>query len=100
MPPGVPPLFQSSIASSEDLLRVWTMCQVKGAPPKIDFGKRMVVLAVRKGSAVRFASLALDNGALKTSVIVTPDKSDGQACALALVDRTGVKTVNGASVGK
>ena len=36
MPAGVPPLFQASVATAEDLQRVWTMCQVKGPPPKVD----------------------------------------------------------------
>lgn len=100
MPPGVPPLFQSSVATSDDLQRVWTMCQVKGVPPKVDFAKRIVLVAVRRGSAVRFGTLTLDDGALKTNVIVTPDKSDRQACALALVNRAGIQSVNGVPLGK
>ena len=49
------------------------MCQVKGVPPKVDFQKRIVIVAVRNGSAAKFSSLVLDNGTLKTNVVITPD---------------------------
>jgi hypothetical protein len=100
MPPGVPPLFQSSVATAEDLQRIWTMCQVKGAPPKVDFRKRIVVVAVRNGGSARFSNLTLDNGTLKTNVVVTPDSAQRQACALALVNRVGITSVNGVPIGK
>jgi hypothetical protein len=100
LPPGVPALLQSSVASADDLQQVWTMCTMKGVPPKVDFGKRIVIVATGRGSGVKFADLALDNGTLKTSVVVTPDMPGRTTCALALVNRAGIKTVNGVPVGK
>ena len=98
MPAEVQPLFQASIANAADLNRVWVTCQVKGAVPKIDFDKRLILLFVRRGG-VRFASLTLDNGNLKTNVVLSPEATKDHTCALVLVDRAGIKTVNGAPVG-
>ena len=58
MPAAVGPLFQTSLANADDLQRVWSTCQIKGAPPKIDFQKHVVLLAVRRSSAVRFVDLS------------------------------------------
>jgi hypothetical protein len=100
MPIGVQPLLQSSVATAADFQRVWSTCQLKGAPPKIDFDKRLVLLAVRRGSAVTFTGMTVDNGNLTTSVVVTPDMPNRMTCALVLVDRAGVTAVNGAPLGK
>jgi hypothetical protein len=100
MPLSVQPLMQSSIANAEDFQRVWATCQLKGAPPAIDFDKRIVLLSVRRGGTVRFTELALENGTLKTTVTVSPDMPNRMTCALVLVDRSGIKTVNGAPLGK
>jgi len=47
-----------------------------------------------------FASLKLEDGNLKTNVVVTPDVPDRMTCKLVLVDRAGVTSVNGTPVGK
>ena len=100
MPASVQPLFQQSLATADDLQRVWTTCQVKGTLPKLDFQKRIVLLAVRRNNGVSFASLKLEDGNLKTNVVVTPDVPDRMTCKLVLVDRAGVTSVNGTPVGK
>lgn len=99
MPSAVPPLFQSSVTTAEALQRVWSTCQLKDVPPKVDFGKHVVLLAVRPGT-IRFTGLTLDNGNLRTNVAVAPGDPNRMTCALALVNRAGIKTVNGAPLGK
>ena len=99
MPANLQPLFQQSLATPADLQRVWTTCQVKGVPPRIDFGKQLVLLAVRRNSGVTFAGLKLEDGNLKTNIVVTPDTPNHFTCKLVLVDRAGVTSVNGSPVG-
>jgi len=100
MPVDVQPLLQSSVAASDDWKRAWTTCQLKGAAPKVDFDKRIVLVAVRRSSGVRFVDLKLDNGNLQTNVAVTPDQPNRMTCAFALIDRAGVSTVNGTPLGR
>jgi hypothetical protein len=100
VPLGVQPPLQSSLATQADFARVWAQCQMKGTVPAIDFDKRLVLVAVRRGSVVRFQSMQVDGGNLKTNVVVTPDMPAYMTCALALVDRAGIAKVNGAPLGK
>lgn len=97
---GVQPPLQSSIGTREDLVRIWTQCQVKGTPPAIDFEQRLVLVAVRRGSTVQFAPGTLVAGNLATNVVVTPDMPAFMTCALAVVDRKGIAKVNGAPIGQ
>lgn len=100
MPLEVPPLFQSSVATADAWPRVWATCQMTGAPPEVDFGKHIVLVAVRRSTDARFAKVTLDGGNLATSVAVAPGTPKQQTCALALVDRAGVVTVNGTQLGR
>ena len=100
IPLNIQPPFQSSLARQEDFNRVWAQCQVKGTVPKVDFKKHLVLLAVARGSVVKFANLSLDDGNLKTSVVVTPDIPNHMTCAIALVGRAGVVRVNGVPAGQ
>ena len=100
MPASVPPLLQSSVASQDGWKSVWATCQMQGAAPDIDFDKQLVLVAVRQSSVVTFSDVRLDGGNLVTNVIVAPDKPNRMTCALALVAREGVTSVNGAPVGK
>lgn len=94
-----PPL-QTSIAKPGDWNRVWEQCRVQGRPPKVDFQKQIGLLAVRRGSLVKFMDLNLEDGNLKTNVVVTPDMPDYMSCAIVLVNRKGIKKVNGNPVGQ
>lgn len=100
VPLGVQPPLQSSLATQDDFRRVWAQCQVKGTVPAIDFERRLVLVAVRRGSVVRFQRLTLDGGNLHTDVVVTPDMPPYMTCAIVLVDRAGIAKVNGAPVGR
>jgi len=100
MPLEVPPLFQSSVATADAWPRVWATCQMSGAPPEVDFAKHLVLVAVRRSTDARFEKVTLDRGNLVTRVSVAAGTPKQQTCALALVDRAGVSTVNGAAPGK
>ncbi|MFO1305189.1 MAG: hypothetical protein U1F54_15770 [Burkholderiales bacterium] len=100
MPLAVPPLVQSSVGTTEAWQGVWATCQMQGAAPAVDFDRKLVLVAVRRSSVVRFNDVTLDNGNLATKVIATPDVPNRMTCALALVSREGVRTVNGAPPGK
>lgn len=100
IPLNIQPPFQSSLARQEDFNRVWAQCQVKGTVPKVDFKTRLVLLAVARGSVVKFANLSLEDGNVKTSVVVTPDMPNHMTCAIALVGRAGIVRVNGVPAGQ
>jgi hypothetical protein len=100
MPVEVAPLLQSSASSQEQWDNVWATCQRKGAAPKVDFGKHLVLVAVRRSSVVRFQDVKLDDGNLMTNVVAAPDVPGHMTCAFALVARAGVTNVNGAPPGK
>jgi hypothetical protein len=100
LPLNVQPPLQSSLATHEDLARVWAQCHVHGAVPAIDFDRRIVLVAVRRGSSTRLAASRLVDGNLTTNVVVTPDMPAYQSCAIAVVDRKGIATVNGAPIGR
>lgn len=100
VPAGVAPPPQSSLVTADALQVVWTLCQVQAPMPAVDFSKQLVVLAVRKGTTVRFQNAQLVDGDLRTNVVVAPAAPAQTHCALALVDRAGVATVNGLPPGQ
>jgi len=100
MPIVIQQLMQSSVTSAADWQRVWATCQMKDAPPEVDFATRMVLIAVRRSSKVTFTNIKIDQGNLTTSIAVAPDSPSQYTCAFALVDRTGVTSLNGAPLGK
>lgn len=100
VPTGVAPPPQSSLASADALQVVWTLCQVQSAMPNVDFSRQLVLLAVRKGMKVRFQNAQVADGDLRTNVVASAAPAAQTFCALALVDRAGIKTVNGAPPGQ
>jgi hypothetical protein len=94
-----PPL-QTSIAKDNDWTRIWKQCRVQGPMPKVDFQKTLGLVAVRRGSGVKFMNMSIEDGDLKTNVVVTPDMPDYMSCAIVLIDRMGIKKVNGNPVGQ
>jgi len=94
-----PPL-QSSIAKDGDWARVWKQCRIEGPAPQVNFKKTLALVAVRRGSVVKFMSLNVEDGNLMTNVAVTADMPDYMSCAIVLVDRTGIKKVNGKPAGQ
>jgi len=94
-----PPL-KTPVAKASDWARIWKQCRVQGPAPKVDFQKSLGLVAVRRGSVVKFMSISVEDGNLKTNVVVTPDMPDYMSCAIVLVSRTGIKKVNGNPVGQ
>ena len=94
-----PPL-QTSIAKASDWTRIWKQCRVEGPAPKVDFQKSLGLVAVRRGSVVKFMSVNVENGNLTTNVAVTADMPDYMSCAIVLVNRAGIRKVNGKPVGQ
>ena len=100
VPAGVAPPPQASLVTADALQVVWTLCQVQASMPVVDFDRQLVVLAVRKGTTVRFQNAQLVDGNLRTNVVVAPAPAAQTHCALALVDRAGVTSVNGLPPGQ
>ena len=100
MPLAIPPLVQASVVEPHVWQQVWATCQMKGSPANVDFTKNIVLLVVRRANGLRFSSIKLDNGNVATSVAVGSGRSDHYTCALAMIDRAGVDTVNGQPLGR
>lgn len=100
VPAGVAPPPQASLVTADALQVVWTLCQVQAPMPVVDFDRQLVVLAVRQGTTVRFQNAQLVDGNLRTNVVVAPAPAAQTHCALALVDRAGVTSVNGLPPGQ
>jgi hypothetical protein len=94
-----PPL-QTSIARAADWNRVWRACHLQGAPPRVDFTRQLGLVAVRRGNEVKFATMNTVDGDLRTNVEVSPGTPPHLTCAIALVPRQGIRTVNGAPAGQ
>lgn len=94
-----PPL-QTSIAKTGDWTRIWKQCRLEGPAPKVDFQKTLGLVAVRRASLVKFMNLSIEDGNLKTDVVVTPDMPEYMSCAVVLISRAGIKKVNGNPVGQ
>jgi hypothetical protein len=100
MPLDERPPLQSSIAKDGDWARIWKQCRIQEPAPKVDFQKTLGLVAVRRGSVVKFMGMNVKDGNLMTNVVVTPDMPDYMSCAIVLVDRAGINKVNGNPVGK
>ena len=90
---GRPPL-QTSIAKESDWTRIWKDCRVQGPAPKVDFQKMLGLVAVRRGSLVKFMRMSLEDGNLRTNVVVTPDMPDYMSCTIVLIRRAGISEVS------
>ncbi len=100
VPQGVPPPLLPTVTTPQALAQVWALCQVKGEIPAVDFKRHFVLVAARRSSVVRVRDLKVDDGHLKTSVVVAPDMPSHSTCALALVARDGITRVDGMPVDR
>jgi hypothetical protein len=100
MPLVISPLVQSSVVDASVWQQVWATCQLKGPPAAVDFGKRVVLVVVRRANDLKFSRIQLDKGNVTTSVAVGPGQADHYTCALAMIDREGVESVNGQPLGR
>jgi len=100
MPLDAPPLLQPALTTAAEFAHAWNACKVPGAPPKLDFKQRIVLVAVQQSSKVSFQRITLDVNNVKTNVVVAPDMPGYRTCAFAVIDRKHVQSVNGLKLPK
>jgi hypothetical protein len=80
----------------DELAKAWGIKD----PPKVDFDKEFLVVAMTDGSRLNLSTKREDGGNLRTVAIATRDLRPGFRYAIQSVKREGVKTVNGKELPK
>jgi hypothetical protein len=90
------------IADEKSWTKLWKAWREKEEAPKIDFDKQLVLVGTTECAANKMgASFKLDDkGDLKGGFISTQIAGPGFAYMIVVVDRTDVKTYNGAAIKK
>ena len=87
------------IADAKTFARIWKAWNIKGKMPKINFKKHIAVFATTRGSRLRLTPRIKD-GDLRVLALATRDLRPGFRFAIKLVERAGIKTVNGKPIQK
>lgn len=86
----------SPLRTSEELAHLWKAWQIKAALPKVDFSRHLLLVYTATSSVFQLRSLSVDAGGdLKAVLVATPDMTADYAYIIALVDRAGVKSIEG-----
>ena len=81
--------------TEEALAKLWKAWR-KDEPPKVDFSKQVVlVLTHFENAEVKFTADLEDKGNLKFHVESTERVAKGMTYVIAVVDRAGIKSING-----
>ncbi len=92
--------FTTVIPSQQKLKKIWLIWKLTDKMPKIDFTKQIVVLSTGAGS-ILYTTYAIEaNGNLKVDSISTKDIADGFRYQFAIINKEGIKTVNGKELQK
>lgn len=83
------------IISAKEFEKLWQIWKVPGLLPQVDFSKEVVLVLTTQGSILRFAATLDDRGNLQVLGVATKDLPPGFRYVIAVINREGVKTVNG-----
>jgi hypothetical protein len=86
---------QGVITDAKTFEALWKGWKVGDKMPEINFKKNLVVVATTRGSTLTLVPQLTDAGDLRVLARATRDLRPGFRYQLAVVDREGVKTVNG-----
>jgi hypothetical protein len=78
--------------------KVWTSWKIGEKMPKLDFDKVIVVFSTTSGSRISAKPMLDDKGDLKFLGIATRDLKPGFRYDMQVVEKAGVKTVNGKEI--
>lgn len=87
--------IQEVITTQKEWKHLDDLLQMKGALPEVDFTKNLVITATTAGSSMNISIRLDDAGDLKIAAMATRDMRPGKRWILAIVPRTGVKSVEG-----
>ena len=83
------------IVSAKEFEALWLAWKLPGPVPEVDFSLHLVAVQTTVGSRLRLSAVLEDNGNLMVLGLATRDFHPGFRYVLAVLSRTGVKTVNG-----
>lgn len=83
------------IVSAKEFEALWLAWKLPGPVPEVDFSLNLVAVQTTAGSRLRLSAVLEDNGNLMVLGMATRDFHPGFRYILAVLSRTGVKTVNG-----
>lgn len=83
------------IVTAKEFEALWLAWKLPGPVPEVDFSSNLVIVQTTVGSRLRLSALLEDNGNLIVLDLATRDFHPGFRYVLAVLSRTGVKTVNG-----
>jgi hypothetical protein len=83
------------IVSAQEFEALWLAWKLPGPVPEVDFSLNLVAVQITAGSRLRLSAVLEDNGNLIVLGLATRDLRPGFRYVLAVLSRTGVKTVNG-----
>ena len=83
------------ILSTREIEKLWQAWKVPGPVPQVDFSKELVLVATTRGSRLRLAATLDGKGNLQVGGVATRDLRPGFRYVITVVNREGVKTVNG-----
>ena len=87
-----PPL-PNFAAHEETLARVWDQLKIQEKRPRTDFRKHLYLFAAVQSSVVMMKPKVDENGNLTRNIVATPDAPGHQSFVVALIPRTGIRTV-------
>jgi hypothetical protein len=82
------------IFSAKEFEALWLAWKLPGPVPEVDFSSYLVAVQTTAGSRLRLSAVLEDNGNLIVLGLATRDLRPGFRYVIAVLSRTGVKTVN------
>ena len=83
------------ILSAHEFEALWLAWKLPGPVPEVDFSSNLVAVQTTVGSRLRLSAVLEDKGNLMVLSLATRDLRPGFRYVIAVLSRTGVKTVNG-----
>ena len=83
------------ILSAKEFEALWLAWKLPSPVPEVEFSLNLVAVQTTQGSRLRLSAMLEDNGNLMVLGLATRDLHPGFRYVLAVLSRTGVKTVNG-----
>ena len=87
------------VRTADDLAQLWKAWRLKAELPEIDFSQRLVLTYTGRSSVLQLRAVAVDAaGDLKPVLVATPDMTADYAFIIAVIDRAGVKSIQGVPI--
>ena len=83
------------IVSAKEFETLWLVWKLPGPVPEVGFSSYLVAVQTTEGSRLQLSAMLEDNGNLIVLGLATRDLRPGFPYVIAVLSRTGVKTVNG-----